>query len=85
MHKCGLLLIALCFYARRCLRWPFGPAWWAFPFPLDALAYAAARYAQSHPAGAHWRFAAAATLILATLAVAGVLARTLVVIVRRPA
>jgi tellurite resistance protein len=71
-----LLLLALLVYARDFWRWPFGPAWWAFTFPLDALAYAAARYAQEHP-GALWRQVAAAALLLATLAVAIVLARTL--------
>src|SRR3989441_9084600 len=41
-----VLAIALLVYARNFLRWPFAPSWWAFTFPLDALAYAAARYAQ---------------------------------------
>jgi tellurite resistance protein len=73
----GLVLaLALAFYARAFWRWPFGPAWWAFTFPLDALAYAATRYAQEHP-GALWRNVAALALLLATLAVATVLARTI--------
>jgi len=73
----GLVLaVALLFYARGFLRWPFAPTWWAFTFPLDALAYAATRYAQEHPAEL-WRGVAAATLALATLSVALVLARTL--------
>ena len=47
----GLVLaVALLVYARSFWRWRFGPPWWAFTFPLDALAYAAARYAQDHPA-----------------------------------
>ena len=71
-----VLVLALALYARRFWRWPFGPAWWAFTFPLDALAYAATRYAQEHP-GALWRNVAALALLLATLAVATVLARTL--------
>jgi tellurite resistance protein len=71
-----VLAVALLFYARGVLRWPFAPTWWAFTFPLDALAYAATRYAQDHPA-ALWRGVAAATLALATLSVALVLARTL--------
>jgi tellurite resistance protein len=70
------LALALAVYARGFWRWPFGPAWWAFTFPLDALAYAATRYAQEHP-GVLWRCVAAAALLLATLAVATVLARTL--------
>jgi tellurite resistance protein len=71
-----VLAAALLFYSRRLLRWPFGPQWWAFTFPLDALAYAAARYAQDHPS-ALWRGVAGATLLLATLFVVLVLWRTL--------
>ena len=67
---------ALLIYARGFLRWPFGPPWWAFTFPLDALAYAAARYAQDHPSP-FWRGVCAATLLLAALAVLIVLWRTL--------
>ena len=67
---------ALLVYARDFLRWPFAPAWWAFTFPLDALAYAAVRFAQDHP-GSLWRGLAAATLALATFFVAVVLWRTL--------
>jgi tellurite resistance protein len=67
---------ALLICARGFLRWPFGPAWWAFTFPLDALAYAAARYAQDHPTPL-WRGVCAATLLLATVAVLVVLWRTL--------
>ena len=58
------------------MRWRFGAPWWAFTFPLDALAYAAARYAQDHPSTL-WKAVCAATLALATLFVALVLARTL--------
>jgi tellurite resistance protein len=73
----GLALgAALLIYARGFARWPFGPPWWAFTFPLDALAYAAARYAQDHPAPL-WRGVCAATLLLATLVVLIVLWRTL--------
>lgn len=70
------LAAALLVFARGLLRWPFGPAWWAFTFPLDALAYAAARYAQDHPQPL-WRGVCAATLLLAALAVLTVLWRTL--------
>jgi tellurite resistance protein len=70
------LTLALFVYARGFLRWPFAPSWWAFSFPLDALAYAAVRYAQAHPAPL-WRGIAFAALVLATLAVAVVLVRTL--------
>jgi tellurite resistance protein len=77
LYPAGLvLLLALLVYARGFWRWPFGPAWWAFTFPLDALAYAATRYAQEHPGGA-WKAIAAATMLLATLVVALVLARSL--------
>jgi tellurite resistance protein len=73
----GLALAAALFlYSGNFLRWPFGAPWWAFTFPLDALAYAAARYAQDHPAPL-WRGLAGATLALATLVVAAVLWRTL--------
>jgi len=46
--------------------------WWAFTFPLDALAYAAARYAQSHPS-MPWKLVAALALAVATLFVVVVL------------
>jgi tellurite resistance protein len=71
-----VLTLALLLYSRGLLRWPFGPPWWAFTFPLDALAYAAARYAQDHPSPL-WRGVAGATLLLATLFVVLVLWRTL--------
>jgi len=70
-----VLAIALLVYARNFLRWPFAPSWWAFTFPLDALAYAAARYAQSHPS-MPWKLIAAAALAVATLFVVVVLWRT---------
>jgi tellurite resistance protein len=73
----GLVLAAaLLLYARRFWRWPFGAPWWAFTFPLDALAYAAARYAQDHPEPL-WKAVCAATLLLATLVVLIVLWKTL--------
>jgi len=71
-----VLAVALLAYGRGMLRWPFGPEWWAFTFPLDALAYAAARYAQDHPAPL-WRGVAGATLLLATAFVVLCLWRTL--------
>jgi tellurite resistance protein len=74
----GLVLgAALLLYARGFWRWPAGAPWWAFTFPLDALAYAAARYAQDHPS-ALWKGVAGATLLLATLFVLVVLLRTLI-------
>jgi tellurite resistance protein len=79
-----VLVLALLFNSRSFLSWPFGPAWWAFTFPLDALAYAAARYAQDHPEPL-WKGICAATLLLATLFVALVLWRTLRSAASRPA
>ena len=70
-----VLAIALLVYARNFLRWPFAPSWWAFTFPLDALAYAAARYAQGHPSPP-WKLAAAAALAVATLFVVVALWKT---------
>ncbi len=71
-----VLTAVLLVYARGFLRWPFAPAWWSFTFPLDALAYAAVRFAQDHPAPL-WRALAAVALALATLFVVLVLLRTL--------
>ena len=70
-----VLALALLVYARNFLRWPFAPSWWAFTFPLDALAYAAARYAQSHPS-MPWKLVAALALAVATLFVVVVLWKT---------
>jgi tellurite resistance protein len=65
----GLVLAAgLALYARGFLRWRFGPPWWAFTFPLDAFAYAAARYAQEH-SSQPWRVLAALALAAAAAAV----------------
>ena len=71
-----VLAAALLFYSRSLLGWAFGAPWWAFTFPLDALAYAAARYAQDHPSPLA-QAASAATLLAATLAVLLVLWKTL--------
>jgi tellurite resistance protein len=59
-----VLAVALMIVSRGFLRWPYGAVWWTFTFPLDALAYAAARYANDHPAPL-WRAVAGATLVLA--------------------
>jgi tellurite resistance protein len=71
-----ILAVALFLTSRNFFKWPFGAPWWAFTFPLDALAYAAARYAQDHPSTL-WRGVCAATLALATAFVLIVLFRTL--------
>ena len=78
----GLALgAALLVVSRKFLRWPFGAPWWAFTFPLDALAYAAARYALDHPAPL-WKALCGLTLALATFFVALVLLRTVAAILR---
>jgi len=71
-----VLAVALLFNARAFVRWGFGAPWWAFTFPLDALAYAAARYALNHPSPL-WKGVAACSLALATLFVVVVLVKTL--------
>ena len=72
----GLVLAAaLLVYARGLARWPFGVLWWGMTFPLDALAFAAARYAGSHPAPV-WTALCGVTLVLAMLAVILVLVRS---------
>ena len=77
----GALALALFVYARRLARWPFGPPWWAFTFPLDALAYAAVHFAQAHP-GALTRAVAGAALLAAIFFVSLVLLRSLAAILR---
>jgi tellurite resistance protein len=78
------LAAALLIVSRRFMRWAFSPAWWAFTFPLDALAYAAAHYASDHP-GALWQALAAATLLLAAAFVLLCLWQTLRSVASRPA
>jgi tellurite resistance protein len=75
------LAAALLFSARGFRSWPFGAPWWAFTFPLDALAGAAAHFAQVHPAGP-WRPLAGGLLLLATIGVIVVLTRTLAALAR---
>ena len=69
------LAAALLVVSRGFLRWPYGAAWWAFTFPLDALAYAASRYSLDH-AEPLWRLSAALTLLLAAAFVVVALAKT---------
>jgi tellurite resistance protein len=66
---------ALLIASRRLLEWPFAAPWWAFTFPLDALASAAAQHARLAPSPAS-RGVAAVTLALAAAFVVLVLART---------
>jgi len=77
------LAVALLLISRNLMRWPFSPAWWAFTFPLDALAYAAARYAEEHPAPL-WSGVAALTLVLAAAFVVMALVRSLAALRRSP-
>jgi tellurite resistance protein TehA-like permease len=74
----AMLLVA----AHGLLRWPFGPPWWAFTFPLDALA-AAVQFALEHPQDAGWRAFAGELLLLGGTFVAWVLARTLLALLPR--
>lgn len=76
------VLAVLLYYARNLPRWPFSAAWWAMTFPLDAFAYAAVRYAQTHEAPV-WRVVAGAAVVLATAAVALVLLRSAAQALRR--
>jgi len=76
------VLAVLLYYARNLRRWPFSAAWWAMTFPLDAFAYAAVRYAQTHEAPA-WRMVAGVAVVLATAAVALVLLRSAAQALRR--
>jgi tellurite resistance protein len=69
--QAGLLV-----YALRLLSWEFSPVWWSMTFPLDAFAYAAARYAQNHPEPG-WKALAGCALLLATLVVSLVSLRSL--------
>ena len=64
----AVLAAGLLIYARGFARWRFGVPWWAFTFPLDAFAYAAARYAQEH-SSQPWRVVAGVALLLAAAAV----------------
>jgi tellurite resistance protein len=59
-----VLAAALLVYARGFFRWPFAASWWAFTFPLDALAYAGSRFALDHPEPV-WHLMAGVTLIVA--------------------
>jgi tellurite resistance protein len=70
------VLAGLLAFSRQIARAPFSPVWWSLTFPLDALAYAAARYAQSHPS-AGWQALAGAALVAATLCVTLVLLKNL--------
>jgi tellurite resistance protein len=79
---CGVMLLAgLLLFARNCARWPFGPPWWAFTFPLDAMAAGAVQHGRQHP-GAGPEALAAILMALAVTAVTVVLVRTLTALAR---
>jgi tellurite resistance protein len=75
-----VLAPALLIAARSFLRWPFGAPWWAFTFPLDALATAAVHHAQVHPLAA-WIALAATALAIAVFFILVVLMKTLLAVV----
>ena len=66
---------ALFLASRDFLRWPFAESWWAFTFPLDALATAAVQHAHLHPTPL-WRGVAGLTLALAVAFAVLVLGKT---------
>jgi tellurite resistance protein len=66
---------ALLLASRDFPRWPFAPSWWAFTFPLDALAQAATQHARLVPAPL-WRGVAGLTLGLAVAFVLLALVKT---------
>lgn len=78
------VVAAVLFHARTLHRVGFGPVWWSITFPLDAFALAAARFARAHPEPV-WRAVAGFAIVLATLALIVVLARTIIGLARRPA
>ncbi|MDB5802979.1 MAG: tehA [Betaproteobacteria bacterium] len=77
------VLVGLLVFARRCYRWPFGPSWWAFTFPLDTMARGGLRYLRVATALAEgslnpiWPLLAATLLGLAAFAVCAVSVRSL--------
>jgi tellurite resistance protein len=71
-----VLVPALLIASRGFLRWPFTRLWWAFTFPLDAVAAAAAHYARSHPGGP-WPAITGAALLLALFFVVLAIYKTL--------
>jgi tellurite resistance protein len=83
LYSVMLFLLAVLFgrlkNALQCC--PFRVAWWAVSFPLAASAIAAIRFATATP-GLAFRIIAWVLLLLATVTILGLLARTLVGIAR---
>ena len=82
------VLAALLVFSRNCHKWPFGPPWWAFTFPLDSMAAGAMRHLrvmQALGGGAvnpAWQWLAGALLALAVLVVSIISVRALVALAR---
>lgn len=76
VHTALFLALVLAAMAGRFRRLPFAVSWWAYTFPLDALAIASLHYAGIE-GGLATRSIGIVALGTATLVVAGVLARTL--------
>ncbi|HEX4326903.1 MAG TPA: hypothetical protein VH105_08790 [Burkholderiales bacterium] len=82
---CAVTVLAgLLVFARHCYRWPFGPSWWAFTFPLDSMVRGGFRHlrvvsamAEGGAADPAWTVLAAGLLVLAFLAVCIVSVRAL--------
>jgi tellurite resistance protein len=70
------LTAVLCFVARDFLKWPFSVAWWAFTFPLVAMASATVVYYRYEPGPASLAIAIAA-IVLTNLIVAPVSVQTI--------
>ena len=75
------LTIVLLAKFRRFLGLPFAVSWWAFTFPLDAVALAALEHGHRFPLG-FWPWVSPLLLALATAVVAVVSVRTLASIAR---
>lgn len=75
------LTLVLLAKARSFIGLPFALSWWAFTFPLDAVALAALEHAGHAPAGA-WPVVALVVLALASVVVVLVGARTLAAMIK---
>lgn len=79
----GLFLtLLLATLARTFLAVPFAVSWWAYTFPLDAIAIAALDYSHASQGGAVSMGIATVLLCVATIVVAVVLVRTTVAVTR---
>jgi len=85
---CALtVLAALIVFARNCHRWPFGPPWWAFTFPLDSMAAGGMRHlrvlqALGGPVNPVWNVLALGLLALAFAVVSIVSVRAIAALAR---